>query len=90
MQEGTKHDSGKPEFGLIPAKALFLVAEVLTIGAQKYSRDNWKKVPDRRRRYFDAAQRHLWAWWGGEENDKETGKSHLAHAICCLLFLLAE
>jgi hypothetical protein len=32
-------------------------------------------------------QRHLWAWKEGEQNDPESGKNHLAHALCCLMFL---
>ncbi len=32
--------------------------------------------------------RHIFAWWGGEDKDPETGFSHLAHAGCCLLFLM--
>jgi hypothetical protein len=61
---------------------------VLTYGSRKYADDNWKIVPDARKRYVSAAFRHLTDWAGGEKKDSETGKSHLAHAICCLLFLL--
>ena len=32
-------------------------------------------------------QRHIDAWWGGEQKDPETGEHHLAHAICCGMFL---
>ena len=39
-------------------------------------------------RYFAAMCRHVFAWWGGEDADPETGYSHLAHAGCCLLFLM--
>lgn len=52
--------------------------------------NNWRRVEGRRERYFAAAMRHLWAWWTGEERDAETGESHLAHAACCVLFLLDE
>jgi hypothetical protein len=31
--------------------------------------------------------RHLVAYQSGEEIDPESGKSHLAHAQCCLIFL---
>jgi hypothetical protein len=44
-------------------------------------------VPDAERRYFDAMQRHVWAWRRGESLDPETGMHHLAHAACCLFFL---
>jgi hypothetical protein len=84
---GRKFDGNKLEFGLLPPKALEATVDVLTFGAQKYERDNWKKVPDSKRRYFDALQRHMWAWKSGETLDPESGKHHLAHAMCCLMFL---
>lgn len=53
---------------------------------------NWQKVPDRRNRYFSAALRHIKSWWEGEVyddiNEGGDGYHHLAHAICCLLFLM--
>jgi hypothetical protein len=85
--EGRKFDDGKLEYGLLPPLALKAVVDVLTFGAQKYERDNWKYVEDSKRRYFDAMQRHLWAWKEGEINDPESGRHHLAHAMCCLMFL---
>jgi hypothetical protein len=86
---GVKYDNGKPQWSLLPFKALGQVVEVLTYGAKKYAPDNWKKVPDARRRYIDAGFRHLTAYASGETNDPETGKHHLAHAICCMLYLVA-
>lgn len=47
---------------------------------------NWEKGMSWGRCYA-ACLRHLWAWWRGEDNDPETGLSHLDHALCCLLFL---
>ena len=86
---GVKYDNGKPQWSLLPFRALTQVVEVLTYGAKKYAPDNWKRVPDARRRYIDAGFRHLTAYTTGETNDPETGKHHLAHAICCLLYLVA-
>jgi hypothetical protein len=84
---GRKFDGDKLEYGLTPPLALKAMVDVLTFGAQKYERDNWKRVPDSKRRYFDALQRHVWAWKEGESIDPESGKHHLAHAMCCLAFL---
>jgi len=84
---GRKFDGGKLEYGLLPPFALEAVVEVLTFGAQKYDRDNWQVVPEAKRRYFDAIHRHLWAWKRGEILDLESGKPHLAHAMCDLMFL---
>lgn len=85
---GRKFDSGKPEYGLLPPFALEEVVNVLTIGATKYAPDNWRYVPNAKIRYFNALQRHVWAWKRGELLDDEYATHHLAHAICCLLFLL--
>jgi hypothetical protein len=85
--KGRKFDGGKLEYGLLPPLALEETVKVLTFGAQKYERDNWQKVPDANRRYFDALQRHVWAWKQGEQMDPESGIHHLAHAMCCLMFL---
>lgn len=85
---GVKADGEKSRPDLLPLKALQDVIDVLGYGAKKYSADNWKKVPDARRRYYAACLRHVFAWWQGEERDPESGLPHLAHACCCLLFIL--
>ena len=84
---GRKFDGDKSEYGLLPPYALEETVKVLTFGAQKYERNNWIHVQDGKRRYFDALQRHVWAWKKGEVNDPESGLHHLAHAMCCLMFL---
>lgn len=84
---GVKHDQGKVPLHLLPTEALREVAKVLAFGAQKYDPWNWKKGMDWSRLH-GAALRHLFAWAEGEEGDPETGLSHLAHAACCVLFLL--
>ncbi|MGL4753602.1 MAG: dATP/dGTP diphosphohydrolase domain-containing protein [Aeromonadaceae bacterium] len=86
--EGRKLDGGKAIMGAIPPDAELAVARVLTFGAEKYARDNWRKVPDMDVRYMDAALRHLNAYRRGEPVDSESGESHLAHAACCIMFLL--
>jgi len=85
---GRKDDTGKLEFSLLPWAATQQVVKVLMYGAKKYAPDNWRHVPNPQKRYFDAAMRHLIAWHGGEVNDPESGHPHLAHAACCLLFIL--
>lgn len=86
--KGFKLDAGKLRWSLLPFIALIEVLKVLEFGAKKYSVDNWKRVENTRQRYFDAAMRHMTSWWEGEKNDPETKLNHLAHAMCCLLFLL--
>lgn len=92
---GRKDDSNKPRYSLLPTGTINQVVQVLEYGASdKYEVDNWQKIPDARRRFYDAAMRHIDAWWNGEINDvdkdgvKGSQLPHLAHAICCLLFLM--
>lgn len=85
---GAKFDSNKPNWSLMPWEALSQVQEIIDYGAKKYAPNNWRKVEPWRERYFSAVMRHLLAWQSGEKTDPESGKSHLAHAICSLLFML--
>lgn len=85
---GSKHDSGKPLMGAVPPNAMLAVAKVLTFGAEKYGRDNWRQVANAETRYLDAALRHINAYQRGEVADLESGESHLAHAVCSLMFML--
>jgi hypothetical protein len=87
--EGRKDDNAKVRFDLLPFGALEEIAKVLTFGAKKYDDDNWRKVPNLRRRYLAAGFRHVWSWRKGEQRDPETGLHHLAHAACCFLFVLS-
>ena len=86
--EFVKADDAKTRYDLLPPELLEETAKVLTFGAQKYSAHNWAQGASWSR-YFSAMMRHMWAWWRGEDNDPETGFSHLAHAACCLSFLIA-
>ena len=90
MSEGKKYDGGKPQLYLLPPKSINEVGKVLTFGAEKYDPHNWRKVDDLQNRYTSAALRHIFAHIDGEDVDEETGLSHLAHAMCCLLFKLED
>jgi len=86
-ESGKKYDQGKTRYDLLPPELLEETAKILTFGADKYGPRNWEKGFDWSRPYA-ALQRHLWAWWSGEDTDPETGESHLAHAACCVAFLI--
>ena len=87
VPEGRKDDQDKLRYDLIPPELLEEVARVLTYGAVKYSERNWERGMSWGRP-FGALMRHMWAWWKGENCDPETGYSHLAHALCCITFLM--
>ncbi len=84
---GVKHDQDKPDMSLLSSIALVEVARVMTFGKRKYSANNWRGG-FAWTRPLAAALRHIFAYLGGEDKDPETGLSHLAHGICCLMFVL--
>jgi hypothetical protein len=84
---GRKDDAGKLRWSLLPIRAVEDVIRVLEVGAARYGDENWRKVQNRRLRYFDATCRHLFKWFIGQRIDPETGISHLAAVACNALFL---
>ncbi|VEJ45237.1 dATP/dGTP diphosphohydrolase domain-containing protein [Bartonella vinsonii] len=87
MKEAHKNDAGKSRVELIPPSTLIEIGRVLEFGAKKYGANNWRNGIDWSRLH-GAALRHLLAWFDGESKDVESGLSHLAHAACCILFLM--
>lgn len=100
---GVKYDGDKTRMDLLPGDALFAIADILTFGADKYEDRNWEKGMAWGR-VFGAMQRHLWAWFQAKvrlkpektsynflfgDLDIETGRSHLWHAGCCMVFLIS-
>lgn len=76
-------------FDLIPADALWALAERYGLGCVKYAQRNWEKGYAWGLSYA-ALQRHANAWWMGEDVDAETGQSHLVavawHAMALFVF----
>lgn len=87
--QALKFDTNKVPMELLPAPALEAIAEVLAFGARKYASWNWAKGFTWSR-LIGAALRHLFAFARGEDRDPESGLSHLAHAGCCILFLITH
>lgn len=75
-------------FSLIPPGFVWALAEHYGQGAKKYADRNWEKGY-KWSLSVDASQRHLHQWLMGEDNDEETGSSHLIAAawhLCALWF----
>jgi len=53
-------------------------------GACKYGRHNYRITGVRASVYYDAAMRHLMAWWEGEDIDPQSGLPHISKAMSCL------
>ena len=87
-EAGVKLDGGKLLMSLMPHEALTGLAEVMTFGANKYTPNGWKTVPNAMARYEDAMLRHYYAYKSGEELDPESGLSHLKHMLTNAAFLV--
>jgi hypothetical protein len=88
---GAKLDYGKNRLGLVLLgfpNALKAVGQVGTYGANKYSDNGWKSVPNGQERYTDALLRHEVEFACGESDDTESGLPHLAHAAWNALAVL--
>lgn len=92
MSKGVKYDGidGESEqklrWDLLPLDVIERVVEIYTYGARKYSENSWQGVG--KERYYAALMRHLAEYRKGEKYDKESGKSHLAHAVWNCIALL--
>lgn len=81
---GGEKGSKLARFSLIPRDFLWVLAEHYGRGARKYDDRNWERGY-RWSLSVDALDRHLSQWLLGENDDPETGSSHLVavawHAI---------
>jgi hypothetical protein len=65
---------------LIPTLPLDLLAKVYGMGAAKYDDNNWR-LGYKWSLNYAAMQRHLLAFWSGQDLDPESQLPHLAHAM---------
>lgn len=85
---GLKNDQEKDPWQLVPWDAVRAVTKVLAFGANKYAPRNWERGMDWDR-LFRATIEHMTTWFEKGKADPETGFSHLWHAGCCIMFLIA-
>lgn len=78
---------GKAPFEYLVLDVLAEDAEVHATGGRKYGIFNWRRDHIKASTYKAAILRHFIAWFGGEDTDPESGKSHLAHIRACCAIL---
>lgn len=78
----------KAPMWLLPPVALRAISWVHGLGNAKYGPWNWRKTRVCASTYISAIHRHLAAWHEREDNDEESGQSHLAHIGACVNILL--
>ena len=85
--DALRYNQGKPRFDLIPSDPLEDIARVLTMGADKYEKDNWRKgMPWSQ--CTASLMRHMNAFNRGEDLDTESGLPHMAHVAVNAMFIL--
>lgn len=78
----------KPPTSCVPPSAFIYLGQALQDGREKYGKMNWRDDPVTASTYWDAAQRHLLAYWDGEDEADDSQCHHLAHAMGCLAIIL--
>lgn len=78
----------KPRMSDTPTQSLQMLGAVHTMGAAKYGSFNWREHNVSSTVYYDAAMRHLMAYFDGENLDAESGLPHLAHVMACASILI--
>lgn len=81
----------KPPFRAIPVTALVWLGKAMMDGLRKYGVLNWRDKPVTASTYYDAALRHLFAYWDGEQYASDSKVHHLGHVMaCCAIIIDAE
>jgi hypothetical protein len=82
------YDDGKAPLAYLPWAALDELAMVQSYGEKKYgSFWNYRKGMEVGRN-LSCAIRHIRDYMDGQDTDKESGRSHLGHAMCRIAFVL--
>lgn len=83
--------SDKLPLHLWPETGTILGSLALLDGMLKYGRSNWRAVGVKASIYYDAAKRHLNAWFEGhtfDDGEDGSGLPHLAHVLACVVILI--
>jgi hypothetical protein len=80
--KGGKQSKSEYAFHLCDYGALLALAEVLKYGAERYERDNWRKIPAEE--HFNHMLIHSIAYLQGDRQD-----DHLGHMFCRAMMFYA-
>jgi hypothetical protein len=73
---------------LVPPSAKHFLAMALADGARKYGPYNWREHNISVSVYKAALERHMDAFWDGEDLASDSGVHHAAHALACIAIML--
>ena len=71
----------------VPAPVIMELGIAMLEGALKYGRHNYRVIGVRASVYYDALQRHVKAFWEGQDIDPASGMPHIVKAMACLTVL---
>lgn len=86
-ERALRYNQGKLPFDELDPVFLEEMFKVLQFGQKKYGRMNWMKGAPATQ-YFGCMMRHLLQWYKGEEQDSESGISHLSHVACNIMMCM--
>lgn len=78
----------KIALNLVPPSVKHYLAKAFADGARKYGAYNWRDKKVSASIYYAALQRHMDAWWDGEDIAEDSKIEHLAHAAACVGILI--
>lgn len=84
----TARGAVKPPLHFVPPVALLHLGAAMENGGDKYGAMNWREKRISSSVYYDAAMRHLLAWWDGEDVAPDSGVHHLGHVMACMALIL--
>jgi hypothetical protein len=87
--KAAKNDKEKLDLSLIPYIAMQHEAKAFMVGEKKYGRYNYCKG-HKASQLIAAMQRHLMAWFQGEDYDPIDGQHHLGSVRACASMLLRQ
>lgn len=78
----------KPSMSAVPPSCLLHLGRAMSDGKRKYGLMNWREKKVSTSVYYDAAMRHLMAFWDGEDCAEDSGVHHLGHVMACCALIL--
>lgn len=79
--------TAKVPFSTVSAPVLGELGLAMMEGALKYGRHNYRASGVRASVYYDAALRHLLAFWEGQDIDPASGLPHIVKVMACCAVL---
>jgi hypothetical protein len=84
----TAYGLAKPGLENVPPIPLYMVGQVMRMGAEKYGPMNWRDDPVSLSTYYNATLRHLFEMWDGQDRDMDSLLPNLALAAANLFILM--